>query len=101
VDTLARIGQVRAVRSQEEAVLAVLDRTPAPDPSPIAALYDAHRIAAPLLRWLEAPIRAPAADFSAPLLRAQRAAERAEAELARARRSWAFKLGRLSFAGRH
>jgi hypothetical protein len=101
VDTLARIGQVRAVRSQEEAVLAVLDRTPAPDPSPIAALYDAHRIAAPLLRWLEAPIRAPAADVSAPLLRAQRAAERAEAELARVRRSWAFKLGRLSFAGRH
>jgi hypothetical protein len=100
VDTLARIGQVRAVRSQEEAVLAVLDRTPAPDPSPIAALYDAHRIAVPLLRWLEAPIRAPAADVAAPLVHAQRAAERAEAELARVRRSWAFKLGRLSFSGR-
>jgi hypothetical protein len=100
IDTLARMGQVRAVSSKEDAVVALLDRSPAPDPSPIAEMYDAKRIAAPLLRWLENPVRAPAADVAGPLVRAQLAAERAEAELERVRRSWAFKLGRLSFHAR-
>jgi hypothetical protein len=100
IDALAGIGQLRAVRSHADAVLALLDRTPPPDPSPIAAMYEKNHLATPLLRWLEQPTRAPAADIAAPLNRTQQALERAEAELERLRGTWAFKLGRMPFSGR-
>lgn len=100
IDALAGIGQLRAVRSRSDAVVALLDRTSPPDPSPIAEMYAANHIASPLLQWLEAPARAPAADIAAPLERALQAVERAEAELEHLRGTWAFKLGRMPFLGR-
>ncbi len=93
IDELAREGQVRAVQSREEAVVSLLDRTPAPDPAPIARRYDAKRLAEPLLAWIANPTRAPSAAASAPLEHANRARERAEAELAAIRGTWAFRLG--------
>lgn len=90
---LAGMGQVRAVTSRAESVAALLDRAPPPDPAPIAEAYDPVRIAAPLLRWLEAPARAPEAAVRAPLRQALDRADRAEAELARLRASPTFRLG--------
>ncbi len=96
VDELAGAGQVEAVRSRAEAVKALLARGPAPDASWIAHRYDPARVVAPLLDWLRAPRRAPAAPISGVLDHAMRAQRRSEDELSAIRRTWAFKLGRFT-----
>lgn len=93
VDALAAMGQLRAVRTRGEAIEALLDRAPPPDPSPIAERYDPHRLAASLCAWVAEPTRAPPAPIRAPLQQALDRAARAEAELGRVRSSRTFRLG--------
>lgn len=95
ITELAALGQVQAVTSKEEAIAALLDRAAPPDPGWIAERYDPEALAAPLLAWLRSPRRAPEAIVARPLELAVRGRERAEAELAALRRTWAFRLGRL------